>query len=105
LYRSEDYGRAGFEILPLVVGEKPTRLVIVAFSVALLAISLSLGPLHVAGALYMTVAALLGLGFLAWGLAGLRRAASRFWARSLFFASLAYLTLLFVALVVDRALA
>jgi protoheme IX farnesyltransferase len=105
LYRSADYGRAGFEILPLVVGERPTRFVIVAFSAALMAISLSLGPLHVAGAVYTIVATLLGIGFLLWGLAGFRRAADRFWARSLFFASLAYLTLLFAALILDRTLA
>ena len=37
-----------------------------------MAISLLLGPLHVAGPLYTSVAALLGVGFLVWGLAGLR---------------------------------
>ena len=105
LYRSADYGRAGFEILPLVVGERPTRFVIVGFSAALMAISLSLGPLHVAGAVYTTTATLLGTGFLLWGLAGFRRAANRLWARSLFFASLVYLTLLFAALILDRKLA
>ena len=104
LYRSEDYGRAGFEILPLVVGDKLTRFVIIGFSAALMAISLLLWPLHVAGPLYTLAAALLGTGFFVWGLAGLRRAASRLWARSLFFASLAYLTLLFGALIVDRSL-
>ena len=70
-----------------------------------MAISLLLGPLHVAGTLYTAVAALLGVGFLVWGLAGLREAANRLWARSLFFASLGYLTLLFAALIVDRTLA
>ena len=105
LYRSADYGRAGFEILPLVVGEKRTRFVIVAFCALLMAISLLLGPLHVAGPLYTSVAALLGVGFLVWGLAGLREAANRLWARSLFFASLGYLTLLFAALIIDRTLA
>ena len=105
LYRSADYGRAGFEILPLVVGEKRTRFVIVGFSALLMAISLLLGPLHVAGTLYTSVAALLGVGFLVWGLAGLREAASRLWARSLFFASLGYLTLLFAALILDRTFA
>jgi protoheme IX farnesyltransferase len=104
LYRSEDYGRAGFEILPLVVGERPTRIVIVAFSAALVATSLVLEPLHIAGLLYSAVAALLGAGFIAWGLAGFRQAANRVWARSLFLASLVYLTLLFVALVLDHTL-
>lgn len=104
LYRSEDYGRAGFEILPLVVGERPTRVVIVAFTAALVATSLLLEPLHIAGLLYSAVAALLGAAFIAWGVAGLRKAASRVWARSLFLASLVYLTLLFVALVLDHTL-
>jgi protoheme IX farnesyltransferase len=105
LYRSEDYGRAGFEILPLVVGERATRVVIVVFSAALGATSLLMGPLHVAGELYTASAAVLGVGFVAWGLVGIGRAASRAWARSLFFASLVYLTLLFVALIVDHTVA
>jgi protoheme IX farnesyltransferase len=105
IYRSDDYGRAGFEILPLSIGDRPTRFVIVASSAALVAASLVLGSLHVAGAVYSATAALLGVGFILCGLAGLRRAASRVWARSLFFASLAYLTLLFAALILDRALA
>lgn len=105
LYRSDDYGRAGFETLPLSIGERPTRAVIVVFSAALVATSLVLGPLHVAGVPYTAAAALLGLGFVACGLYGLRRVVSRAWARSLFFASLVYLTLLLVALVVDRTIA
>jgi heme o synthase len=105
IYRAEDYGRAGFEILPLSIGDRPTRLVIVVFSAALVATSLVLGPLRVAGPAYTAAAALLGAGFLLWGLAGLRRAASRVWARSLFLASLVYLTLLFAALIIDRTTA
>ena len=105
LYRADDYGRAGFEVLPLAIGDRPTRFVIIGGSVALLATSLTLGPLHVAGTLYTVSALLLGAGFLAWGLAGLRRAASRVWARSLFFASLVYLTLLFISLVIDKVAA
>jgi protoheme IX farnesyltransferase len=103
LYRSEDYGRAGFEILPLVVGERLTRFVIIGFTAALVATSLALEPLRIAGLLYSIVAAVLGVGFIVWGLAGLRQAANRMWARSLFLASLVYLTLLFVALIVDHA--
>jgi protoheme IX farnesyltransferase len=105
IYRAEDYGRAGFEILPLSIGDRPTRLVIVGFSAALVATSLVLGPLRVAGSAYTAAAAVLGTGFIVWGLAGLRRAASRVWARSLFLASLVYLTLLFAALIIDRTTA
>jgi protoheme IX farnesyltransferase len=105
LYRTDDYGRAGIQILPLVVGERSTRFFIVGFSVLLVLISLALTPLHVAGVLYAVVAATLGIAFIAWGVAGFRRNASRGWARSLFFASLVYLTLLFVALILDRTAA
>jgi protoheme IX farnesyltransferase len=105
IYRSEDYGRAGFEILPRVVGERATRIVIVVSSAALALTSLLMGYLHVAGELYTATAVLLGAGFLAWGLVGIGRAASRVWARSLFLASLVYLTLLFVALIVDHTVA
>ena len=102
LYRSEDYGRAGFEILPLSSGERVTRIVIVIFSTALLLTSLAMRPLHVAGNLYTVTAAILGVAFLAWGLVGIGRAATRLWARSLFLASLVYLTLLFAALMIDH---
>ncbi len=105
LYRSDDYGRAGFAILPLSIGERPTRIVIIVSSAALVATSLVLWPLHVAGIVYTVTAALLGAGFVVMGVAGLRRAANRVWARSLFFASLVYLTLLFAALIIDRTVA
>ena len=76
-----------------------------AFSIVLLAVSVMLGPLRVAGPRYVVAAALLGAVFVGWAAAGLRRAATGAWARSLFFYSLVYLTLLFVALAIDRTVA
>jgi protoheme IX farnesyltransferase len=104
IYRAADYARAGFKVLPLTASARTTRLTIVAFSIVLLAVSVTLLPLHVAGPIYATVAALLGVVFVAWGAAGFRRTATATgpWARSLFFYSLVYLTLLFVALALDR---
>ncbi len=43
--------------------------------------------------------------FIGWAAAGFRRAAANAWARSLFFYSIVYLTLLFVALAIDRTIA
>ena len=43
--------------------------------------------------------------FIGWAAAGFRRAAARAWARSLFLYSIVYLTLLFVALALDRTVA
>ncbi len=105
IYRSDDYQRAGFKVLPDAQSHLATRLHIVAFSVILVASTILLQPLNVAGTIYLASAALLGAAFVGWGLAGLRRAAARAWARSLFLASIVYLTLLFAALIVDRSAA
>ncbi len=51
---------------------------------------------------YAVSAALLGLIFIVWAAAGFRRVAARAWSRSLFLYSIVYLTLLFVALALDR---
>jgi protoheme IX farnesyltransferase len=104
-YRGADYARAGFKVLPLTVSVRATRATIVSFSVLLVAVTIGLEPLRVAGPRYELCAALLGAVFIAWAAAGFRRAAENRWARSLFLYSIVYLTLLFVALVVDRTIA
>ena len=104
-YRAADYARAGFKVLPLTAGARVTRATIVTFSVGLVLATVALEPLRVAGVGYLVCAALLGAVFIAWAAAGLRRAAEGAWARSLFLYSIVYLTLLFVALVVDRKIA
>ena len=105
IYRAADYARAGFKVLPLTASTRVTRTTIVLFSVALAAVTLLLEPLRVAGWRYGVAAVLLGAVFIGWAIAGLRRAAAGPWARSLFLYSLLYLTLLFVALVMDRTVA
>jgi heme o synthase len=104
-YRAADYARAGFKVLPLAISRRATRATIVLFSVGLVAATIALEPLRVAGSGYLLCAALLGAVFIGWAAAGLRRAAANAWARSLFFYSIVYLTLLFVALVIDRTIA
>jgi protoheme IX farnesyltransferase len=104
-YRGADYARAGFKVLPLTVPVRATRAIIVAFSVVLVAVTIGLEPLRVAGPRYALVAALLGAVFIGWAAAGFRRAAENRWARSLFVYSIVYLTLLFIALAIDRTVA
>jgi heme o synthase len=101
-YRGADYARAGFKVLPLAVSVRATRATIVAFSIVLVAVTIVLEPLHVAGPRYALCATLLGAVFIGWAAAGFRRAAENRWARSLFVYSIVYLTLLFVALAADR---
>ncbi len=105
IYRAADYARAGFKVLPLTISARATRVTIVTFSAALVLATVLLEPLRVAGLPYLVCAALLGAVFMGWAVAGFRRAAAGAWARSLFFYSIVYLTLLFVALVIDRTFA
>jgi len=103
IFRSDDYARAGFRVLPLLASARATRVYILGFSIVLVAATIMLQPLRVAGMHYVAAAAVLGLLFIGWGAAGFRRAAAGGWARSLFLYSIVYLTLLFVALIMDRA--
>jgi protoheme IX farnesyltransferase len=104
-YRGADYARAGFKVLPLTVSVRVTRATMFVFSVVLVGVTIALEPLRVAGPRYALVATLLGAVFIGWAAAGFRRAAENRWARSLFVYSIVYLTLLFVALVIDRTVA
>jgi protoheme IX farnesyltransferase len=106
IYRADDYARAGFKVLPLTLSNTATRITIVVFSVALVAATIALQPLHVAGSRYALAATLLGAVFIGWAAAGFqRRATAAPWARSLFVYSILYLTLLFTALALDRTVA
>jgi protoheme IX farnesyltransferase len=97
IYLAEDYARGGLKVFALVHGEPATRRWIAAATVLLLAASLALLPLGVAGRGYGAVAALAGAVLLAYALSGLGKTGGR-WARNLFLATLVHLTVLFVAL-------
>lgn len=97
LYLAEDYARGGLRVFALVHGERATRAWIAAATVLLVPVSLALLPLGVAGPVYGAVAAALGLGLAGHALSGLGRTGGR-WARGFFLSTLAYLTLLFGAL-------
>jgi heme o synthase len=100
LFRTSDYRRAGLRVLPVERGERITRHHIVGYLVALVALSLLLVPLGVAGPVYLVSALLLGLGFLGFGAWGLRATSGTRWARGLFGISILYLLLLHVALII-----
>jgi protoheme IX farnesyltransferase len=98
LFRKADYARAGIHVLPNVTGELATRHTIVRWTFALLATSLLLVPLGVAGHTYLIVASVLGAVFFVWGCYGLREGTGVKWAKSLFAVSILYLVMLFSAL-------
>ena len=101
LYR-EDYGRAGFPMLPVVEpdGYRTGRQA-VAYSAALVPVSLLPTLLGVAGAVYFWTAFALGAALL-W--LALRFASNRSdgAARALFYGSITYLPLLWAVMVIDH---
>jgi protoheme IX farnesyltransferase len=101
LYRKEDYLIAGLRTLPVVRGDRAARVHLALWALALVPTTLSLVPLGVAGRLYLIAASLLGAAFIGACLWGLRRDPGRAWARRVFLASIAYLALLFAALMID----
>jgi len=101
IFRQEEYTRAGIKVLPAVRGVRVAKWHAVFHSVLLLAVTLVLVPLHVAGMVYLAVALILGAGMVAMSIRGLSPNAGHKWARQLFAASLVYLPLLFAALAVD----
>jgi len=104
LFRREDYARAGLLVLPNEPdGERKARRNIVCYTVALVSVSLLFVPLGVARNLYFATAFFAGALFVAHGLNGLRPATGPRWARKEFALSLAYLTVLLGALVIDHA--
>lgn len=101
LFRKGDYARAGLIVMPNVTGEEAVRHSIVRYTLALVLTTFLLIPLGVAHRGYLASAIALGVGFLAWGLFGLRGEPSKRWAKSLFAYSIVYLVFLFASLAID----
>ncbi len=102
LYLREDYARAGLKVFAVVHGDRATKSWGALTSLALVPVSLWLVHLRLAGGLYGATAVVLGTGMSAYSLSGLwQEGASNRWARNFFLFTLAYLTLLFAALLVD----
>jgi len=107
LYRSGDYEKAGVPMLPVVSGARETKKQILIYSILLVPLTLAPVFTGMAGAIYGTAAILLGIG--------LMRHSIRVWrmddrnddpaskARPMFFFTIFYLFLIFVALMIDKA--
>jgi protoheme IX farnesyltransferase len=101
LFRKEEYAAAGLKSLPIEKGDDISRTQIVLYLAALLPISLMPYFLGVAGLGYFAIALILGAAFLGLGAWGFWKRLGKKWARQLFFASIVYLTGLFIGLMVN----
>jgi protoheme IX farnesyltransferase len=98
----DDYGRAGFPMLPVIEPDgRSTAQQVAAYASALVPVSLTPAIIGLAGPSYFVIALLLGLAFLYVSLRFAMRRTRRD-ARTLFLASIAYLPLVLIVLVLDR---
>ncbi len=103
LVRNEDYTRAGVPMMPVVAGEAETRRQILIYAVLLAPLGVLPAFFGMSSLLYGAVAAGLGLNFIRLSRA-LMRSPDDSAARRLFGFSIVYLFLLFLGLVIDRAI-
>lgn len=101
MYRDE-YGRAGFPILPVSEPDgRSTARQTMAYAAALLPVSLAPALTGLAGGIYFPVALVLSLGFL-WLAFQFARKLTRPSARELFLGSLLYLPLIWILMMATR---
>ena len=103
LYRTKDYERAGLPMLPVTHGSLYTRWSIVAYTVALIAVTVMPYAIGMNGVPYLVCALGLGGVFL-WRAVVMLRRYSDAWARGTFKYSILYLAALFAALLIDHYL-
>ncbi len=103
IFRKREYEAAGFPMMPSVVGDQGTRWRSLAYTLALLPVTLAPVALGYLGSVYGVVAAVLGLWFL--GLVGYAiLARDPLQDYRVFKQSIVYLSLLFLAMFIDLAL-
>lgn len=102
IFRKKEYGAAGFPMMPNVVGDPATRRQSVVYTVLLLIVSLAPLPMGLLGPIYGVVALGSGAWFLYAVLGSVRADDARVDYR-VFKISVAYLFLLFGAMLVDCA--
>jgi protoheme IX farnesyltransferase len=103
LLMKDDYASAGVPMLPVVRGEAETRWQILLYTILLVAVTLLPFAFGAFGGLYLVAALILGSAFTGMAIR-LHRDADRRRALKLYLFSLAYLALLFAAMVADARL-
>jgi protoheme IX farnesyltransferase len=98
MFRRSEYERAGFKVFTVCRSRSEVRRLMLVWSALLFAVSLVPVWLGMGGTLYAAIAVGFGLPFLLGAAYGLRACADDDWARSLFFASMPHLVVLFVGL-------
>jgi protoheme IX farnesyltransferase len=101
LYRRKEYAEAGVPMLPITHGERHTRRLVLLYTVFLFAVSLLPFVTRMSGLVYLAAALVLGSVFIAYAARLYHRYSDRL-SHATFRYSIAYLALLFAALLLDH---
>jgi protoheme IX farnesyltransferase len=101
IFRAQDYRAASIPVLPVVRGFAAAKRQMVLYIASFTSVTLMLGVLGYAGKVYMLAALLAGLYWFRLGLTGRTAGNEARWARKVFLASIAVVTVLSVAMSVD----
>jgi heme o synthase len=101
LYRRDDYAKSGLPMLPVTHGLQFTQFHIWLYTIALVATTMLPFAVHMSGLIYLASAAVLGTIFL-WYAWQVYKHYTDLIARKTFAYSIIYLSLLFVALLIDH---
>ncbi|MBW9333054.1 protoheme IX farnesyltransferase [Herbaspirillum sp. RU 5E] len=101
MYRRDDYAKSGLPMLPITHGMEVTKLHILMYTIALLAVSMLPFAIGMSGLIYLGTAIVLGAIFF-WYSWQIYRHYTDLIARKAFAYSIVYLSILFAVLLVDH---
>lgn len=104
LLLKDDYARAGVPMLPVVAGTAETKKAIFLYAWLVAAVTVMFAASGSVGWVYLATSTILGAGFI-WYSWGLLRKPDIEGAKSLYLYSLLYLALVFLAIILDSAIA
>ena len=102
LMHKKDYASAGIKVIPVVRGDDNAKIQSVLWSLCLFVFSLSLVYFKLGSIIYTVFAVTLGVIFVYMSIVGITKPTPA-WPRNFFFASLLYLPILIIGLIVDRS--
>lgn len=103
--RREEYRAAGFPLLPVVKGVRRTKIQMLPYVVLLLVATTMLYVYDYVGVIYLSISIIMGLIWLYYCINGLRAKDDHAWARKTFLFSVQYLTITFIAMILNTSAA
>jgi len=103
LFRNSDYEKVGVPMMPVVVGSHKTKVQMLIYTLVLVPVTLIPGAIGLSGIIYTVGAAVLGAMFIYHNIKLLKDTEDKH-AKPTFLFSILYLFLIFVFLLVDKAL-